>query len=128
MPAPRQNNTIRSSAAAGGVRSTDGVVFPFQIEPAALGFDLAFWGIGENIYSVSLLHVGASVISLAATFFKSQSALIPLLLLPNRNPAKRLRFAFGYKSRGCISFVNRIQPRNSKHFACDQVMKTRKEL
>ncbi|MDY5595693.1 MAG: hypothetical protein SPF59_08605, partial [Oscillospiraceae bacterium] len=38
--APRQNNTIRSLAAASGVRSTDGVVFPFQIEPAALGFDL----------------------------------------------------------------------------------------
>ena len=29
-PVPRQNNTIRSPAAAGGVRSTDGVVFPFQ--------------------------------------------------------------------------------------------------
>ena len=40
LPAPRQNNTIRSLAAASGVRSTDGVVFPFQIEPAALGFDL----------------------------------------------------------------------------------------
>ena len=40
LPAPRQNNTIRSSAAASGVRSTDGVVFPFQTEPAALGFDL----------------------------------------------------------------------------------------
>ncbi|MGM9612270.1 MAG: hypothetical protein ACI3XZ_02090 [Butyricicoccus sp.] len=40
LPAPRQNNTIRSSAAASGVRSTDGVVFPFQIEPATLGFDL----------------------------------------------------------------------------------------
>ena len=34
---PRQNNTMRSSAAATGVRSTDGVVFPFQIEPAAPG-------------------------------------------------------------------------------------------
>ena len=31
---------LRSSAAAGGVRSTDGVVFPFQIEPISLGFDL----------------------------------------------------------------------------------------
>ena len=37
---PRQNNTKRSSAAAGGVRLTDGVVFPFQIGPAALGSDL----------------------------------------------------------------------------------------
>ena len=32
---------LRSSAAAGGVRLTDGVVFPFQIEPISLGFDLA---------------------------------------------------------------------------------------
>ena len=31
---------LRSSAAAGGVRLTDGVVFPFQIEPISLGFDL----------------------------------------------------------------------------------------
>ncbi len=30
-PAPRQNNTIWSPAAAGGVRSTVGVVFPFQL-------------------------------------------------------------------------------------------------
>ena len=30
----------RSSAAATGVRSTDGVVFSFQIEPISLGFDL----------------------------------------------------------------------------------------
>ena len=37
---PRQSNTMRSSAVASGVRSTDGVVFPFQIEPTALGFDL----------------------------------------------------------------------------------------
>ena len=32
------------------------------------------------------LHVGASVISLAPTFFKSQSALILLLLLSKSNP------------------------------------------
>ena len=31
---------LRSSAAASGVRSTDGAVFPFQIEPISLGFDL----------------------------------------------------------------------------------------
>ena len=35
-PPPRQNNTIRSSAAAGGVRLTDGVVFPFQTGAAML--------------------------------------------------------------------------------------------
>ncbi len=39
----RQNNTIRSSAAASGVRSTDDIVFPFQIEPTMLGFDLDFY-------------------------------------------------------------------------------------
>ncbi len=38
----RQNNTIRSSAAANGVRSTDDIAFPFQIEPTMLGFDLDF--------------------------------------------------------------------------------------
>ena len=37
-PAPRQNNTIRSPAAASGVRSTDGVVFPCRRETALLGF------------------------------------------------------------------------------------------
>ena len=31
-------------------------------------------------------HVGASFVSLAPTFFKSQSALIPLLLLFSRDP------------------------------------------
>ena len=34
------------------------------------------------------LHVGASCISLAPTFFKSQSALIPLLLLSTREPQR----------------------------------------
>ena len=38
-PAPRQNNTMRSLVAAGGVGLTDGVVFPFRIEPTVLGFD-----------------------------------------------------------------------------------------
>ena len=38
-------------------------------------------GEGRGIYSVAMFHVGASYISLAPTFFKSQSALMPLLLL-----------------------------------------------
>jgi len=38
----RQNNTIRSSAAAGGVGSTDGVVFPFRLKPTSLGFESVF--------------------------------------------------------------------------------------
>ena len=38
----RQNNTMRSSAAAGGVRSTDGVVFPFRLKPTSLGFESVF--------------------------------------------------------------------------------------
>ncbi|MBQ9979951.1 MAG: hypothetical protein IJP23_02710 [Oscillospiraceae bacterium] len=34
----------------------------------------------------ALSHVGASFVSLAPTFFKSQSALTPLLLLFSRDP------------------------------------------
>ena len=37
----RQKNAIRSSAAAGGSRSTDGILLPFRSEPAALGFGAA---------------------------------------------------------------------------------------
>ena len=47
LPFPNRTHSVglrfgclRSSAAASGVRSTDGVVFPFQIEPISLGFDL----------------------------------------------------------------------------------------
>ena len=57
----RQNNTIRSSAAAHGVRSTDGVVFTFQIEPASLGFDLVFIG---RIFKTAI-----SFVLLAADFY-----------------------------------------------------------
>ena len=35
--APRQNNTMRSSAAMDGVRLTDGVILPFQTRPANAG-------------------------------------------------------------------------------------------
>ena len=47
LPFPNRTHSVglrfgclRSSAAASGVRLTDGVVFPFQIEPISLGFDL----------------------------------------------------------------------------------------
>ena len=39
-------------------------------------------------------HVGASCISLAPTFFKSQSALIPLLLLSDRDSLRWIRGRF----------------------------------
>ena len=41
---------------------------------------------GRGIYSVAMFHVGASFVSLAPTFFKSQSALTPLLLLSKSQP------------------------------------------
>ena len=43
-------------------------------------------GEGRGIYSVAMFHVGASVISLAPTYFISQSALILLLLLSKSQP------------------------------------------
>ena len=45
-------------------------------------------GEGRGIYSVAMFHVGASCVSLAPTFFKSQSALTPLLLLSNCDPPR----------------------------------------
>ena len=45
-------------------------------------------GEGRGIYSVAMFHVGASVISLAPTYFISQSALILLLLLSKSNPLR----------------------------------------
>ena len=43
---------------------------------------------GRGIYSVAMFHVGASSISLAPTYFISQSALMPLLLLSKSNPLR----------------------------------------
>ena len=43
-------------------------------------------GEGRGIYSVAMFHVGASCVSLAPTFFKSQSALTPPLLLSKPDP------------------------------------------
>jgi hypothetical protein len=46
-----------------------------------------FFRIAVKLYFfVNTRHVGASCISLAPTFFKSQSALIPLLLLSKPQP------------------------------------------
>ncbi|MCI6257158.1 MAG: hypothetical protein MR648_11225, partial [Clostridiales bacterium] len=42
----------------------------------------------ENIQIVIVFHVGASSISLAPTYFISQSALMPLLLLSKSNPLR----------------------------------------
>ena len=47
---------------------------------------VAVQGLQTCIFFVNPRHVGASSISLAPTFFKSQSALIPLLLLSKSNP------------------------------------------
>ena len=47
-----------------------------------------------GIYTVAMLHVGASCISLAPTFYKSQSALIPLLLLSDRDSLRWIRGRF----------------------------------
>ena len=41
-----------------------------------------------SIHSVLMFHIGASFISLAPTFFKSQSALMPLLLLSKPHPLR----------------------------------------
>ena len=117
LVAPRQNSTIRSSAAAGGVRSTDGAVFPFPARPAALGscgmaLDFAF-AVGrtravvngapgalqsrEAVCAAAQIdprhrhHVVASCVSLAAIFYalqKKRLALAPLLLLSGSNPLR----------------------------------------
>jgi hypothetical protein len=42
----------------------------------------------QKIDFAALVHVGASYISLAPAFFKSQSALIALLLLSKSNPLR----------------------------------------
>ena len=47
-----------------------------------LGSRVSAWG----FESLQAHHVGASFVSLAPTFFKSQSALTPLLLLFSRDP------------------------------------------
>ena len=60
--------------------------------------------------STLLHHVGASFVSLAPTFFKSQSALTPLLLLSNCDP---LGCAWAFRPAGGFFFCKR-------HIACDE--------
>lgn len=52
-----------------------------------------------------LRHVGASCISLAPTFFKSQSTLIALLLLSKSNPLRWASIWFWAQSRKKIDFT-----------------------
>ena len=70
-PAPAQKRPFGHEARLpAGLLSRTGRVFASKSNPLTLGFDLG-----------DVRHVGASFLSLAPTFFKSQSALIPLLLL-----------------------------------------------
>ena len=54
-------------------------------------------------------HVGASCISLAPTFFKSQSALIALFLLSKSNPLRWASIWFWAQSRKKIDFNSLLQ-------------------
>ena len=53
---------------------------------AKFGIALEWGSRGRGFKSRHSDHVGASFISLAPTFFKSQSALMPLLLLSKSQP------------------------------------------
>ena len=52
-------------------------------------------------------HVGASSVSLALTFFKSQSALTPLFSAPNYSRCAGLRFGFGTDLKVRVSILLR---------------------
>ena len=62
--------------------------FPNRNGCAGLRFGFGSGTESLHLESVHAFHVGASCISLAPTFFKSQSALIPLLLLSKSNPLR----------------------------------------
>ena len=62
--------------------------FPNRNRCAGVRFGFGSGTESLHIESVHAFHVGASCISLAPTFFKSQSALIPLLLLSTREPQR----------------------------------------
>ena len=62
--------------------------FPNRNRCAGLRFGFGSGTESLHLESVHAFHVGASCISLAPTFFKSQSALIPLLLLSTREPQR----------------------------------------
>ena len=76
---------------------------PFQTGPAAAGLRFGFWGTLQVLYRHSH-HVGASFVSLAPTFFKSQSALTPLLLLSKPDPLwLGSGLVFGERHKSCIA-------------------------
>ncbi len=65
--------------------------------------------------SLQAHHVGASCISLAPTFFKSRSALIPLLLLSNRDP---LRWVRGWVGAGREVNASKVFTLSSSEIPC----------
>ena len=70
---------------------------PFQTEPAALGFDLVL-GAALKVAESILLRCYTSeqaLYRLLRLFCKSQSALMPLLLLSKPNRCAGLQFGFG---------------------------------
>lgn len=65
-------------------------------------------GEGRGIYSVAMFHVGASDISLAPIFYKSQSTLILLLLLSKSQP-----LALGF-DLGLCAILDKTSTRSKK--------------
>ena len=55
-----------------------------------------------SIHTVAIFHLVTSFISLAPTFFKSQSALMPLLLLSNRDSLRWIRGWFWVQTRKLV--------------------------
>ena len=102
-PSPRQNNTIRSAAAAGGVRSTDGVVLPLQTETASLGFGLAIWP-RSSVRSLPFRHRRRGLHIVRSDVFYKTPLLIHSVAPPlkTRPAAPGCRFVF---YRGNSNFV-----------------------
>ena len=83
--------------------------FPNRNRCAGLRFGFGCRPESLHLESVHAFHVGASCISLAPTFFKSQSALIPLLLLSKSQPLRWVVIWFWVRTgklapRKCSSF------------------------
>ena len=95
-PAPAQKRPFGHEARLpAGLLSRTGRFFASKSNPLTLGFDLG-----------DVRHVGASFLSLAPTFFKSQSALIPLLLLFQ---AANASLVCGLRTWSGVFFVNTIK-------------------
>ena len=69
-------------------------VYCFDVTPKWNSFEIKCTARYRGFESHRLRHVGASCISLAPTFFKSQSALISLLLLSDRDSLRWIRGQF----------------------------------